>query len=74
MQSHSQSVLLNETQAAHQLGLKVTTMRRWRWSGDGPTFIKIGAAVRYDPIDLQKFIEAGRRSSTSDHRTGASPE
>jgi hypothetical protein len=62
----SQLVLLNERQAAHQLGLKVTTLRRWRWSGKPPNFVKIGAAVRYDPADLQIFIDAGRRSSTSD--------
>jgi hypothetical protein len=72
MPIQSQSVLLNERQAAHQLGLKVTTLRRWRWSGNGPDFVKIGAAVRYDPTDLQKFIESGRRSSTSDHGAGLS--
>ena len=31
--TNSQSMLLNEHQAARQLGLKVTTLRRWRWSG-----------------------------------------
>jgi hypothetical protein len=41
-------------------------LRRWRWAGHPPRFIKIGAAVRYDPADMQEFIEAGRRSSTSD--------
>ncbi len=71
MQSNSQSMLLNESQAAHQLGLKVATLRRWRWAGQPPPFIKIGAAVRYDPADLQKFIEEGRRSSTSDLGTAA---
>ena len=69
MQIPSHSELLNEGQAAGWLGLKVTTLRRWRYSGDGPRFIKIGAAVRYDPADLQEFIEAGRRSSTSDQGT-----
>ncbi len=58
--------LLNEYEAAARLALKVATLRRWRWSGHGPPFIKIGAAVRYDPDDVEAFIEAGRRSSTSD--------
>ena len=58
--------LLNETEAARILAMQVTTLRRWRWAGRGPRFIKVGAAVRYDPADLSAFIEAGRRTSTSD--------
>lgn len=58
--------LLNEHEAAEYLGLKVATLRRWRWSGDGCRFIKLGAAVRYAQADLAAFITAGARSSTSD--------
>jgi len=57
--------LLNEHQAAEALGLKVATLRRWRWAGRPPPFLKIGAAVRYDPADLASFIAAARRTSTS---------
>lgn len=62
----SPPTLVNEAGAAHVLSLSVKTLRRWRWAGKGPRFIKIGAAVRYDPADLIAFIEAGRRNSTSD--------
>ncbi|MFO1127865.1 MAG: helix-turn-helix domain-containing protein [Rhodospirillales bacterium] len=58
--------LINETRAAQVLGLKVSTLRRWRWLGQGPRFIKVGTAVRYDPADVEAFIAAGRRRSTSD--------
>ena len=58
--------LVNEHRAAEILGLKVSTLRRWRWAGNGPEFVKIGAAVRYDLAVLQAFIAAGRRRSTSD--------
>jgi predicted DNA-binding transcriptional regulator AlpA len=58
--------LLNEHEAAHVLGLKVATLRRWRWAGKPPRFLKIGAAVRYDPAELTGLIEAARRSSTTD--------
>ena len=61
-----QNRLLNEHEAAYALGLKVATLRRWRWAGKPPRFLKIGAAVRYDPEELADFIEAGRRTSTSD--------
>lgn len=57
--------LLTETEAANMLRVKVATLRRWRWSGDGPHFTKIGYAVRYELADLQRFITDGKRSSTS---------
>jgi predicted DNA-binding transcriptional regulator AlpA len=65
--------LINETEAAQKLGLSVKTLRRWRWAGNPPPFLKIGAAVRYDPADLEAFIEAGRRTSTSDQGTEVQP-
>ncbi len=58
--------LLKEAKAATILDVEVATLRRWRWAGKGPRFVKIGAAVRYDLADLTAFIEAGRRNSTSE--------
>ena len=58
--------LLNESQAADLLNIKVPTLRRWRWAGKGPRFLKIGGAVRYDRADLEGFIASARRTSTSD--------
>ena len=58
--------LVNEIEAARILDLSPLTLRRWRWAGKGPRFVKIGAAVRYDLADLTTFIEAGRRNSTSE--------
>jgi hypothetical protein len=64
--------LLNETQAADLLNIKVPTLRRWRWAGKGPAFLKIGGAVRYDRAELEGFIAAARRTSTSDSGAGLS--
>ncbi len=58
--------LLTELEAAAYLSVEPTTLRRWRWAGHPPGFLKIGGAVRYDPADLREFIESSRRSSTSD--------
>ena len=58
--------LLNEHEAAEALGMKVATLRRWRWAGKPPRFLKIGGSVRYDPDELKSFIEAARRTSTTD--------
>lgn len=64
--------LMNEQQAAQKLGLRVATLQRWRWSGKGPRFLKIEGAVRYDPADLNFFIETSRRQSTSDNGNNSS--
>ncbi len=61
--------LLNEHEAARILGLKVATLRRWRWAGKPPVFRKINSAVRYHPADISALIDAGRRTSTSDTGT-----
>jgi len=61
---------LNEKQAAEKLGLSVFWMRRKRWEGGGPVYRKMGtgsrAPVKYLESDLDDFINARRRSSTSE--------
>ena len=58
--------LLKEDEAAQILSLEVATLRRWRWSGRGPRFLKLGGAVRYDPQQLKDYLAKQVRSSTSD--------
>ena len=57
--------LINEHEAAALLNVKVATLRRWRWAGKPPKFVKIGASVRYEPSELAKLISEARRSSTT---------
>ena len=63
--------LLNEHETADALGVKVSTLRRWRWAGKPPKFHKFCSAVRYDPAVLREFKAASLRTSTSD--TGPEP-
>lgn len=60
------SGLLTETEAAEFLRVAVATLRRWRWSGRAPRFVKIGNRVRYEVAALNAVIEDGRRTSTTD--------
>jgi hypothetical protein len=53
--------LLNEFETARVTGLSVKTLRQWRIHKRGPRYIKLGRAVRYDPLDVATFIEAGRQ-------------
>jgi len=59
------AALLTEAEAGRELALAVKTLQRWRWSGRGPRFIKLGGAVRYRREDLEAFIERAVRTSTS---------
>lgn len=53
--------------AAEHCGLSVSTLNKLRCRGGGPKFVKItGAAVRYDPKDLDAWITSRRRGSTSE--------
>jgi len=58
--------LIGEHEAARVLGMAVGTLRRWRWAGQGPSYVKMHGAVRYSREDLHRFIEESKRRSTSD--------
>ena len=62
--------LLNEIEAAKQLCLTTHTLRKWRWLGKGPNFIKIGSAVRYEQEEITTFIGKSLKKSTSELTNG----
>ena len=62
--------LLSVKEAAPYLGLAVGTLNKMRCSGDGPCFIKLGKRrIAYDIADLDGWLEAQKRRSTSDRPT-----
>ncbi len=56
---------LTTEQAAQFLGLRPNTLEIWRYRGTGPRFIKCGRAVRYRLTDIESYVEAQTRQSTS---------
>jgi hypothetical protein len=58
--------LLTASETAALWGLRPATLARWRWAGHGPAYIKVGRAVRYDPLELRRWVEARTRTSTTD--------
>jgi hypothetical protein len=59
-------ILLNTRQAAERCCLSPRTLEKRRVTGGGPLFIRLGGAVRYRLEDLDSWIAANRRRSTSD--------
>ncbi|MGP4043976.1 helix-turn-helix transcriptional regulator [Streptomyces sp. 2A115] len=43
--------------SAPYLGLKLTTLRKWRLLGKGPTGFKIGRHIAYRIADLDAYLE-----------------
>lgn len=53
------SELLRPREAAERLRLSPRTLDRWRISGDGPPFVRLGRrAVAYRVADLEQWITA----------------
>lgn len=62
-----QSTKLRAPEAARYVGLSPSTLAKMRLRGDGPVYSKAGPRiVIYDKADLDRWLEEGRRRSTSD--------
>lgn len=57
---------LSTDQTAKLLGIAKSTLSKMRLTGEGPTYIKMGRRVAYRPEDIQDWLTARRRLSTSD--------
>ena len=58
-------MMLRTNEAADYIGLTKSTLEAWRVRGNGPQFLKLGKAVRYRKEDLDDFVNARVRTSTS---------
>lgn len=50
--------LLSTPKAAEYMGLSHRTLETWRRDGKGPRYRKVGRLVRYDPTDLDAFLDS----------------
>lgn len=54
--------LLKEAEVAEILNVTIRCLQRWRTDkhrkGKGPTWVKMGRAVRYPESELKKYIES----------------
>ena len=58
--------IMNVMEAAHYVRLGKSTLERFRISGGGPHYCKLGGAVRYRKSDLDAWLESRLTRSTSD--------
>ena len=57
---------LTTAEAARYCGCSPRTMEGLRQRGGGPRFLKLGRSVLYELTELDAWLEAARRESTSD--------
>jgi len=57
---------LNQVELSRRLGVSCRTLERWRWTGVGPKFIKVGGRVKYRLSDIESYELSRLCQSTAD--------
>jgi len=57
--------LLTEAEVQRHFGFRKRTLQDWRRRGCGPRYVKIHTRVFYAIEDIETFIDAHKRQSTS---------
>jgi excisionase family DNA binding protein len=66
MRAASQEAYFKPSEAAEYLRSSESTLAKKRLNGDGPPFVRIGRAIRYRRSDLDAWMAASIRTSTSE--------
>jgi excisionase family DNA binding protein len=53
--------MLGTKEAAEKIGVHKETLRRWRDSGRGPAYQKIGSRFYYKDGDIKKWLDSNRK-------------
>jgi hypothetical protein len=57
---------MTEREVSAAYGIPLGRLRQMRFLGTGPIFVKLGRSVRYRAGDIESYISAHVRRSTSD--------
>ncbi len=60
-------------ECSRSLGVSTSTLARWRVTGEGPTFHKIGRRVMYQVVEVEGWVQRHAFSSTSQYQRGTTP-
>ena len=68
---HTGNRCLRTSEAADYIGLSKSTLEKLRVTGGGPEYAALGRVVVYRFEDLDEWVSARKRRSTSDTETAA---
>ncbi len=57
---------LNQIELADRWNISERTLERWRWTGEGPAYLKIGGRVVYRLEDVEAFEADNLCKSTAE--------
>ena len=63
---------LNQTELAARWTISPRTLERWRYTGEGPQFMKIGGRVAYRLEDVEAYEAEQTHQATPGARRGPS--
>ncbi|MEX3007205.1 helix-turn-helix transcriptional regulator [Hoeflea sp. TYP-13] len=58
---------LNAQQASSLLGIAISTLAKWRLSGTGPEYAKLGRRIIYRRVDIDAWLARNSFRSTSEY-------
>ena len=58
---------LNQIDLAARWNISHRTLERWRWTGEGPRFVKLGGRVVYRLEDVEDYEREQIRAITTDN-------
>lgn len=61
-----QQELWSPKRTAEYLGLSTGTLANWRYQGKYLRYVKVGAAIRYEPNVVMRFKREGIRQGTGE--------
>jgi predicted DNA-binding transcriptional regulator AlpA len=65
-------LVLNARATAKLLGIGLCVLAKWRKTGEGPDFIRLGARrIAYHPDDIQRWLAANRVARVASRRRAA---
>jgi len=62
--------LIDTETLAERIELSERTLEKWRVQGRGPAYLKLGGRVLYDLREVEAWLTAQRRTSTSQAAAG----
>jgi len=60
--------LIPPQRAAERLGVSTSTLAKWRLTGAGPSYLKVGAKIAYDSRLIDEWLATRIRRSTSERK------
>ena len=69
MAANTDETLLDQMAVSRRLHKTESTIEKWRCTGDGPPFIKVGRKPLYRPSDIDAWLTARTVSHTQQGRT-----